>query len=181
MQSLPPFLDLSNGILKGEGVVSSTRHFADVRSIFENPHQATNLNDQSPIYTTHGLLDTGLPELLYATTIIEAGQVAGEYFMTRGHFHTNPERGEFNVTLSGKGAIVLMDRDRNTSVEWMTQGSIHNLDGLRAHRVVNVGNEPLIFLCVWMSDCGHDYESIAQDGFSGRLKCIEGKPTLVSA
>ncbi len=26
-----------------------------------------------------------------------------------------------------------------------------------AHRVVNVGDTPLVFFVTWMSDCGHEY------------------------
>lgn len=108
-------------------------------------------------------------QLLYATTVLEPGEVNGEFFMTRGHFHVKPERGEFMLTLSGSGLLVLMDRERSQSTEPMRAGSIHNIDGRYAHRVVNTGTEPLTFLVVWMSDCGHDYDSIRETGFAARI------------
>jgi glucose-6-phosphate isomerase len=86
--------------------------------------------------------------------------------MTRGHFHTNPERGEFMVTLAGEGALILMDRDLQSWTEPMSPGSVHNVDGRHAHRVANTGQTPHVFLVTWMSDCGHDYESIKAEGFS---------------
>ena len=125
------------------------------------------------IYGTAGEVE-GPPKLHYATTVLHPGQVGGEFFMTRGHFHTNPERGELVFTLSGEGALILMDRDRKTWMETMSNGSIHDINGAHAHRVANSGDSPLIFLVAWMSDCGHDYESIKTDGFSRRLFAQRG-------
>lgn len=132
-------------------------------------------------YETHGCPGEveGPPRLLYATTVLQPGDIEGEYFMTRGHFHTNPERGELMLTLSGKGALILMDRDRRTWMEPMEPGSTHDIDGRYAHRVANTGDEPLVFFVAWMSDCGHDYESIREHGFGKRLVNIDGKPTLL--
>jgi len=176
-----PFVDLNTGRLAGPGCAESTRTVKDVKAIFADQEAALLMDQSTPIYTTYGLPDTGKPELLYATTVIYPGQVGNEYFMTRGHFHTNLDRGEFNITLSGDGAMILMDSERNTTFEKMSKGSIHNVDGRFAHRVANTGNEPLIFLCVWMSDCGHDYEAIMKDGFSQRLLDKDGGPTLFPA
>lgn len=38
---------------------------------------------------------------------------------------------------------------------------VSDIDGRRAHRVVNVGEAPLVFFVTWMSDCGHEYGEIA--------------------
>ena len=80
--------------------------------------------------------------------------------MTRGHFHVKPERGELVLTLAGEGVLLLVDREGQTRQERMTEGSIHDVDGRWAHRVVNVGTEPLAFFVAWMSDCGHEYGAI---------------------
>jgi len=162
----------------GQSIVESTRTLADVASIFFDPRAVSSLDPAAPIYTTYAPPETGLPELSFSTTVVQPGTVGDEFFMTRGHFHTDQERGEFNVTLNGHGAMILMDRDRATWLEEMRPGSIHNLDGRLAHRVANTGPVPLIFLCVWMSDCGHDYETIARDGFSRRLFRTANGPTL---
>ncbi|MCX6924565.1 MAG: glucose-6-phosphate isomerase [Verrucomicrobia bacterium] len=175
---LPPHVDPVSGVITGDRVVLSTRKLAQLTALFQDQGAVQQMDPSTPVYTTYSLPETGLPELLYSTTILFPGRVGAEYFMTRGHFHVDPNRGEFNLTLRGKGAMILMDRDRRMSFEPMTPGSIHNLDGRLAHRVANVGNEPLIFLCVWMSDCGHDYETIASDGFAQRLLDINGEPGL---
>ena len=166
---LPPVVDPITGVIVGESIVESTRTMADVAQIFLDPPAVAAMHPQTPVYTTFSLPETGLPELLFSTTIIQPGCVGDEFFMTRGHFHTKKERGEFNFTLRGQGAMILMDRARQVAWEPMKPGSIHDLDGRLAHRVANTGDEPLVFLCAWMSDCGHDYETIAREGFAQRL------------
>ena len=44
-----------------------------------------------------------------------------------------------------------------------------------AHRTINTGNEPFIFLAVYPSDAGHDYGSIAEKGFSKIVVEKDGK------
>jgi glucose-6-phosphate isomerase, archaeal len=133
------------------------------------------------VYETHGCPGEveGPPKLLYATTILQPGDVEGEFFMTRGHFHTKADRGELMFTIRGQGALVLMDRNRATWMESMTPGSTHDIDGRHAHRVVNTGDVPLIFLVSWMSDCGHDYQSIKTEGFGKRVIKGPDGPQLV--
>ncbi|HJP83171.1 MAG TPA: glucose-6-phosphate isomerase family protein [Fimbriimonadaceae bacterium] len=158
-------IDWTTGVIGSEP--SSVRTLDQMEGVFAA--SVGNRNDVVyEIFGTAGEVN-GPPKLLYATTVLHPGQVEGEYFMTRGHFHTNPERGELVFTLSGEGALILMDRNRNTWMEPMLEGGIHDIDGAHAHRVANTGNVPLIFLVAWMSDCGHDYESIKAKGFSLRL------------
>ena len=75
--------------------------------------------DRRVVYRTYGLPghDREDPELLYASTVIEPGHVEDEFFMTRGHFHIKPERGEWMLTLRGEGALVLRDRAGNAWTE----------------------------------------------------------------
>ncbi len=168
-------LDLQSGIFQGKPA-QSRRTLGELAPIFENA-----IDDPDVIvYETHGCPGEveGDARLLYATTILQPGQVGDEYFMTRGHFHTNPDRGELMWTLKGQGALILMNRDRDTWIEEMSVGSTHDIDGRYAHRVANTGTEPLVFLVAWMSDCGHEYDSIRDQGFGKRLMAIDAVPTL---
>lgn len=163
-------LDLATGIFEGQWP-QSIRTLAELAPIFADREAAGAMAPETIVYETHGCpgeMD-GEARLLYATTIIQPGTVGDEYFMTRGHFHTDPSLGELMFTLKGQGALVLMDRERTTWAEEMSSGSVHDIDGRHAHRVVNKGDEPLVFLVAWMSDCGHDYESIRELGFGKRL------------
>jgi glucose-6-phosphate isomerase len=117
--------------------------------------------------------------LFWGTTFLEPGLVGDEYFMTKGHFHAKPDRGEYYVTVSGSGELILMSQDRVTRMESMRPGSVHYISGFTAHRVANTGEVPLVFLACWPSDAGHDYDTVARGGFSARLRRIDGKPELV--
>jgi len=117
--------------------------------------------------------------LFWGSTVIEPGQVGGEYFMTRGHFHAKRNRGEYYTTVQGSGLLGLMNAARCSRVEEMVPGSLHYIPGFTAHRAVNVGNTPLIFWACWHSDAGHDYETIAERGFSQRVLARNGLPVLV--
>lgn len=168
-------LDFQTGIFHGHPA-QSRRTLGELAPIFAHPID----DPDQVVYETHGCPGEveGEPRLLYATTILQPGTVGGEYYMTRGHFHSKPERGELMWTLRGQGALILMDRNRETWMEKMTVGSTHDIDGRHAHRVANTGDEPLVFLVAWMSDCGHEYESIRELGFGKRLIEANGTPTL---
>lgn len=128
--------------------------------------EAPSEGDSRVVYRTYGMSgDLETPELLYATTVLEPGEVNGECFMTRGHFHVKPERGEWMLTLRGAGSLVLRDRNGSAWTEPMGPGSVHLIDGRHAHRVANTGDEPLVFVVTWLADCGHDYDAILCEGF----------------
>ncbi len=150
-------LDWATGVIEGEDIIHTVRTLADIAGIF-----AESGNPSQVIYETYSMPEpAGAPDLLLATTIIHPGRVGQEAPMTRGHFHTNPERGETCLTLRGSGALLLRDREGNDVQIPMSPGALHVIDGRFAHRVANVGDEPLVFLVSWMSDCGHDYASVA--------------------
>lgn len=99
--------------------------------------------------------------------------------MTRGHFHTLSDRGEFYFGLKGSGRLILMTRDREIRQEEMYPGSVHYIPAHTAHRVSNIGNEALSFSACWPADAGHDYDEIVLNGFSGCLIAINGTPELI--
>jgi glucose-6-phosphate isomerase len=117
--------------------------------------------------------------LLWGNTTIEPGRVGDEYFMTHGHFHLKRDRTEFYVTVQGEGMLVLMDESRHGWAEAMKPGSLHYLQGNVAHRVVNTGSSQLRFVACWPADAGHDYGTIAKEGFSLRVVSRNGTPTVV--
>ena len=55
---------------------------------------------------------------------------------------------------------------------------LHYIPGGVAHRVANTGNSVLSFAACWPSDAGHNYEEIANKGFSARLVEVDGTPKL---
>ena len=172
MLQVPPiFTNLTSGQLVGEGVTESRRTVRDLAGYWLD-EEAARANADQLLYVTQSWFpepDGTEGAVLWGNTTLMPGTVGGEYFMTRGHWHLKRTRGEMCITVSGTGLLALMDEGRNTRFERLTPGSSHWISGELAHRTINDGTEPLVFLCSWPADCGHDYEVILREGFSERV------------
>src|SRR5262249_51501343 len=115
-----------------------------------------------------------------AATFLEPGKVGDEFFLTRGHFHANPDRPELEIVLSGTGALILMTEDPQTPDQEMRPGSVHPVPARTGHRAANIGQTPLVFISYWPSETGHDYQTIIAQGFSARMRVVNGVPQLVA-
>jgi glucose-6-phosphate isomerase len=58
-------------------------------------------------------------------------------------------------------------------------GTISHIPPMWAHRVVNTGNEPLVFVASYHLAAGHNYGPIEEKGFRKLLVEINGKPDFV--
>ncbi len=177
-------MDLSTGVLSGLGVEEVSRTISDLAGVFGDEQARLALDPTIVVYRVQSYLPAANGTeggLFWGTTFLQPGLVGDEYFMTKGHFHAKRDRGEYYVTSSGEGALILMDEDRRTHFEPMRPGSVHYVPANTAHRVANTGASVLSFFACWPSDAGHDYETILHDGFSARLYCDNGRPKLVGA
>ena len=168
--------------LKGEGIVNSRRVLKDLKGIFADDEAFYRMDPNIEVYRVSSLLPVpeGTPGGVYmGITYIAPGLIGNEYFMTKGHFHKNPYSAECYWGVKGHGMLILMDNKRNTWAEEMLPGTLHYIQAGIAHRVANVGDEELVFSACWPSDAGHDYETIACDGFACRLLKIDGVPKLI--
>ncbi len=173
---------LTNYGLRGYPVTNQTRKLKDLSGIFKDKKAYRKMDPEQIAYTVQSWLPVpeGTPGgLFFGTTNLMPGKVGHEYFMTKGHFHTLPDRAEFYWGVQGEGMLILMDGERNTWAEEMQPGSLHYIPAHVAHRVANPGDSTLIFGACWPSDAGHDYTKIADYGFSARLLEIDGNPTLI--
>jgi len=178
----PVALNLTNYEMTGEPVVNQTRKLKDIPGIFADEKAYSEMDPDQLAYTVQAWLPVaeGTPGgLFFGASTIYAGKVDNEYFMTKGHFHSQSDRAEFYWGVQGKGMLILMDRERKTWAEEVYPGSLHYIGGEIAHRLANTGDEKLIVGACWPSDAGHDYEEIAENGFSARLVEVDGKPKLV--
>jgi len=176
-------VDLKTWALCGEGIIESQKLLSQLPNVFADEAERSKMNQQTLVYhvQAHMPAKEGTPGGLYfGTTIIQTGKVGNEYFMTRGHFHSNSDRAEYYWGVKGEGMLILMDRNRNTWAEKMYPGSLHYIGADIAHRVANTGKEPLHFGASWPSDAGHNYDEIDKNGFSARLVELDGKPCLVA-
>lgn len=175
-------VNLLTGFLQGEGVSQSSRCLADLKNVFDNEAARAEMDQQTIVYDvqSHMVVPEGTPGgLFFGTSNVMPGQVDGEYFMTKGHYHARKECAEYYWCIEGTGALILMDEAGRCWFEEMSPGSLHYIPGFVAHRLANTGDVPLRVGACWPSDAGHDYATIAENGFTARLKNVNGVPTLV--
>ena len=177
----PILTNLLSGRLGGESVVTITKTVGDLAGYWHDAQAFARLDQATSLYTTETwfpIEDGTEGAVLWGNTTLFPGRVGDEYFMTRGHWHRKRNRGELVVCVSGHGALVLMNEERETRMERLSPGSTHYVHGHTAHRTVNTGAEPLVFLCAWPADCGHEYDEIRERGFSRLLLDRDGTPSL---
>ena len=119
-------------------------------------------------------------EIVQNISILYPGTVDGEYYMTRGHYHANGRCSEVYLCLGGRGVLLMQTRSGETDVKEYERGiSVYVPPGW-AHRSVNTGDEPLVLFALYPADSGHDYDSIAKEGFWARVVRDErGQPVVV--
>ncbi|MDA3906717.1 MAG: glucose-6-phosphate isomerase [Bacteroidales bacterium] len=169
--------------MQGKSVIELTKRLKDLPEIFENKQAFDQMDTEKIVYHVQAIfpVEEGREGgLFYGKTIIEPGKVGNEYFMTKGHFHKNANRAEFYWGILGEGVLLLMNEKRECWAEKIFPGSLHYIGGTIAHRTINTGNTPLSFGACWPSDAGHNYQEIINNGFSARLKELDGNPLLES-
>ena len=178
----PTHVDWSSGTIFGEGVEEAVKSLGELVGLFRDEGAWRKMAPETEVYRVRAWkpVEEGTTGgLFWGSTVLQPGRVGDEYFMTHGHFHAIPDRAEFYATVKGTGAMVFMDEARKTWSQPMKPGSVHYIPGKVAHRVVNTGDVPLVFLACWPSDAGHDYAQIRATGFSKRLVLRDGEPCLL--
>ena len=178
----PTFIDWNSGEITGEDVQESVKTLAQLPHLFLDEAAWRRMDPQTEIYRVRfwkPVPDGTTGGLFWGATIVQPGQVGDEFFMTHGHFHAIRDRAEYYATVRGAGALLLMREDGETWSQTMTPGTVHYIPGCIAHRVVNTGPEPLVFLASWPSDAGYDYSRIHTSGFGRRMVLRDGAPCLV--
>lgn len=174
-------INLENGTISGE-VTQSKRILSDLAGIFADEAARAAMDQDQVIYNVqmHECEKEGTAGgLLFGTSLINPGNVGGEYFMTKGHYHAKRDTAEYYFCISGCGALILMDEQGKCWFEPMARGTLHYIPRSVAHRLANTGGEVLAVGCCWGADCGHDYATIATTGFSKRLMDVNGEARLV--
>jgi glucose-6-phosphate isomerase len=178
----PAFVDWGSGILAGDGIEESVKTLGQLEGLFRDEAAWHSMDPKTEVYRVRSwrpVADGTTGGLFFGSTVLQPGRVGDEYFMTYGHFHAIRDRAEFYATLKGTGMLLFMDENGSFWSQSMAPGTVHYIPGKAAHRVVNTGNDPLVFLASWPSDAGHDYARIRATGFSKRLVQRDGEPCLV--
>jgi glucose-6-phosphate isomerase len=117
-------------------------------------------------------------DLFFGTTTMQPGQVGQEYFMTRGHFHERRDMGEIYYTQSGEGVLLLQSREGETRRVDMKPGVCAFIPPDWAHRSINTGDKPLVFVWCCNQEAGHDYAEITTRGMRKLVVQENGKVAL---
>lgn len=145
------------------------RRASDLRGYFADDAalEALIRRDNPVIYE---VFEPSVPEapgqIMYGISVLYPGRVGREYFMTKGHYHARRETAEVYYGLDGQGRLVLQSGDGRSHVDELGPGTVIYVPPGWAHRSVNVGARPLVFLYAFPADAGHDYAAIEQHGFA---------------
>lgn len=118
-------------------------------------------------------------QLHYGLGILYPGKIGEEYFLTKGHYHSHRPAAEVYVGLRGEGVMLLEDETTGESrMVVLRENCTVYVPGHTAHRTVNTGSAPLVYLGIYPSNAGHDYGAIARNQFRKVVVDCGGKPEM---
>jgi glucose-6-phosphate isomerase len=82
----------------------------------------------------------GGSDLITGISVLEAGKVGSEFFMTRGHLHQRADRPETYYCLAGHGILLMETLEGRIEAAEMRSGSLVYVPPFWVHRSVNVGS-----------------------------------------
>ncbi|MBP1649135.1 MAG: pgiA [Bacteroidetes bacterium] len=173
--------DPETGIV--EGVPGISRRLADLRGAFtdEDAYEAALRRGNPVVYTVSSVsAGTGEGALHYGIGVLYPGTIGQEYFLTKGHLHSWRAAAEVYVGLKGEGKMLLEDEATggSTIVDLLPNSAVY-VPGHTAHRTVNVGATPLVYIGVYPAEAGHEYREIAKKNFRMMMIEVDGKPVAV--
>lgn len=119
-------------------------------------------------------------ELLQGISIVHPGKVGDEFFMTKGHFHSELDTAEVYYCLKGEGVMVMETPEGEWAVETLTPEQVLYVPPRWAHRSVNTSSdEDLVTFFVYPGNAGHDYGSIEKHGFRKLIVERDGKVQVI--
>lgn len=161
---------------------STKRHLSQMQDMYADVEAAKKMvAEGDPV--VYEFYEMGAPELAgdlaFGTSITYPGKVNGEYFMTKGHFHTILETAEVYYALQGEGYMLLESPEGDVRLEALKPGEALYVPKRYAHRTINTGGTPLITFFVFRADAGHDYGTIETKGYRKLVVEKDGKPVMI--
>ncbi len=166
-----------NGKVESELLKKSVKKYADLKNFFELADD--NISDDTIMYEVDMVAKDNC-DMQYAITTIHPILVNGQCNMTQGHFHGDENFGEIYQGISGRGALLLVDKNGETTVEKIFPGSVHLLAGYIGHRTVNTSDkEDLKIGCYWSKHTnGYDRQAMSDNPFTIYIYLEDGKEML---
>jgi glucose-6-phosphate isomerase, archaeal len=172
-------LDLQAGVISGAPV--TRRWLADLKGLFADGAACdTELAQGNPLLYSVSNVEAaqGDGQLHYALGMLLPGKIGREYYFTKGHLHAWRAAAEVYLGLRGAGLMLLED-ERDSRVVPLRQDAVVYVPGHTAHRTINTGREPLLYLGVYPAGAGHDYEAIARRNFRKAVVEQAGRPIVL--
>ena len=122
---------------------------------------------------------TSKSDMALGVTMILPGKVGDEYHMTKGHIHERDDQPEIYHCVQGKGYLLLDTMQGEFRAEAWEPGVITHIPPMWAHRAVNTGSEPLVFVASYHISAGHLYDTVEQMGFEQLAVERDGQPVFI--
>lgn len=165
------------------GVPFSERRLSQLRGCFADApaFEAALAQDDPIIYKVASIAPAeGDGQLHYGLGVLSPGRIGREYYLTKGHLHSHRPAAEVYVGLKGEGAMLLEDENTGESrLVKLGAGNVVYVPGFTAHRTMNTGSEPLVYLGIYPANAGHDYGAIAEQNFRQVLVATANGPELI--
>lgn len=174
------FFSLEDG--RSDETESQKRYLSEVKNIFLDSGEAERrLQKDNPL--VYEFYELGIPEnmgdLAFGTSIVYPGKVAGEYFMTKGHFHSILDTAEVYYCIRGRGYMLMENPEGIWDCKELIPGRTVYVPKRFAHRSINVSDEAFITFFCFRADAGHDYGTIEINGFRKVVLENNGKPEII--
>jgi glucose-6-phosphate isomerase len=116
--------------------------------------------------------------LMFCVSKLYPGTVGDECFMTKGHYHTIAETAEIYYCIGGQGFMLMKTPDGLCVAEPMRVGRLVYVPPYWAHRSINTGDVPLVSVCSYPAEAGHNYGDIEEQGFPKRVFLRNGTEVI---
>ena len=174
-------LDLMTGLSKEKESVK--RNLSDMKNMFYDVEALEDVIKNEGNHQVYEYYSLDIPktegDIQFGTSIVNAGKVGNEYYMTKGHFHTILETGEVYYCISGEGYMLMENPEGDWQIEKFVPGQAVYVPPRYAHRSINTGNESLITFFAFRSDAGHDYGTIETRGYRKLVVEIDNQPQVI--
>ena len=185
IQPMTPFgvdIDLEEGVMSDPDS-HLVRRASAMTGYYANEAELRRLITEGDDPVHYEVFEKRIPEeyghLLFSISKLQPGLVGQECFMTKGHHHEVAGCAELYLCIRGEGYILMKTADgRRCVAEPIKRNRMVYVPPYWAHRSINTGDEPLISLCVYPAEAGHDYGDIEQKGFPKRV-FVRGRQLLI--
>jgi glucose-6-phosphate isomerase len=144
-----------------QGALKTVRRLSQMKTLYSDQAAVESilLQGDPVIYEVYELPHPNdESDLLVNITVLYPGRVGSENYMTKGHFHREPDTAEAVIGLDGEGELVVQKRDGTLRIMPVNPGRVSYAGGGWAHRVINTGENNLRFLAISGANIDHDYE-----------------------